>query len=145
MTEVQFLGFIIKPGQIQMDPQKVQAVVDWPSPSSVKEVQHFLGFVNFYRKFILNFSTVVAPLSALTKGNTTSLYWGPEAKLAFSKLKRHFTSAPILILPNPDKPFIVKVDASDVGVGAMLSQRGEDNKLHPCAFLSHCLTPTERN
>ncbi len=74
VTEVQFPGFIIKPGQIQMDPQKVQAVVDWPVPSSVKEVQRFLGFANFYRKFILNFSTVAAPLSALTKGNTTSFY-----------------------------------------------------------------------
>ncbi len=145
VTEVQFLGFIIKPGQIQMDPQKVQAVVDWPIPLSVKEVQHFLGFANFYRKFILNFSTVVAPLSALTKGNTTSFYWGPEAELAFRKLKSHFTSAPILMLPDPDKPFIVEVDASDVGIGAVLSQRGEDNKLHPCAFLSHRLTPTEMN
>ncbi len=74
VTKVQFLGFIIKPGQIQMDPQKVQAVVDRPPPSSVKEVQHFLGFDNFYHKFILNFSTVAAPLSTLTKGNTTSFY-----------------------------------------------------------------------
>ncbi len=56
------------PGHVQMDPQKVQAVTDWPTPSSLKEVQQFLGFANFYRKFILNFSSVVAPLSALTKG-----------------------------------------------------------------------------
>ncbi|KAK3566671.1 hypothetical protein QTP86_002846 [Hemibagrus guttatus] len=145
VTQVQFLGFIIKPGQIKMDPQKVQAVVDWPSPSSVKEVQHFLGFANFYRKFIRNFSSVAAPLSALTKGNTAGFYWGPEAELAFNKLKCRFTSAPILILPNPEIPFTVEVDASDVGVGAVLSQRGADNKLHPCAFLSHRLTPTERN
>ncbi len=145
MTEVQLLGFIIKPGQIQMDHQKVQAVVDWPIPSSVKEVQRFLGFAKFYRKFILNFSTVAAPLSALTKGNTTSFYWGPEAEFTFRKLKSHFTSAPILMLPDPDKPFIVEVDTSDVGIGAVLSQRDEDNKLHPCAFLSHRLTPTERN
>ncbi|KAK3557454.1 hypothetical protein QTP70_027739, partial [Hemibagrus guttatus] len=145
VTQVQFLGFIIKPGQIKMDPQKVQAVVDWLSPSSVKEVQRFLGFANFYRKFIRNFSSVAAPLSALTKGNTAGFYWGPEAELAFNKLKCRFTSAPILILPNPEIPFTVEVDASDVGVGAVLSQRGADNKLHPCAFLSHRLTPTERN
>ncbi|KAK3529054.1 hypothetical protein QTP70_014685 [Hemibagrus guttatus] len=145
MTQVQFLGFIIKPGQIKMDPQKVQAVVDWPSPSSVKEVQRFFGFANFYRKFIRNFSSVAAPLSALTKGNIAGFHWGPEAELAFNKLKCRFTSAPILILPNPEIPFIVEVDASDVGVGAVLSQRGADNKLHPCAFLSHHLTSTERN
>ncbi|KAK3548349.1 hypothetical protein QTP70_010580 [Hemibagrus guttatus] len=129
VTQVQFLGFIIKPGQIKMDPQKVQAVVDWPSPSS----------------FIRNFSSVAAPLSALTTGNTAGFYWGPEAELAFNKLKCRFTSAPILILPNPEIPFTVEVDASDVGVGAVLSQRGVDNKLHPCAFLSHRLMPTERN
>ncbi|KAK3559696.1 hypothetical protein QTP86_017675, partial [Hemibagrus guttatus] len=105
----------------------------------------FFGFANFYRKFIRNFSSVAAPLSALTKGNIAGFHWGPEAELAFNKLKCRFTSAPILILPNPEIPFIVEVDASDVGVGAVLSQRGADNKLHPCAFLSHHLTSTERN
>ncbi|KAK3509828.1 hypothetical protein QTP70_012502 [Hemibagrus guttatus] len=130
---------------LYVKPEKFQAVVDWPSPSSVKEVQRFLGFANFYRKFIRNFSSVAAPLSALTKGNTAGFHWGPEAELAFNKLKCRFTSAPILILPNPEIPFTVEVDASDVGVGAVLSQRGADNKLHPCAFLSHRLTPTERN
>ncbi|KAK3518249.1 hypothetical protein QTP70_034616 [Hemibagrus guttatus] len=124
---------------------KPEKLVDWPSPSSIKEVQRFLGFANFYRKFIRNFSSVAAPLSALTKGNTAGFHWGPEAELAFNKLKCRFTSAPILILPNPEIPFTVEVDASDVGVGAVLSQRGADNKLHPCAFLSHRLTPTERN
>ncbi|KAK3559268.1 hypothetical protein QTP86_009932 [Hemibagrus guttatus] len=124
---------------------KPEKLVDWPSPSSVKEVQRFLGFANFYRKFIRNFSSVAAPLSALTKGNIAGFHWGPEAELAFNKLKCRFTSAPILILPNPEIPFTVEVDASDVGVGAVLSQRGADNKLHPCAFLSHRLTPTKRN
>lgn len=80
-------------------------------------------------------STSVLPL-------TTSLYCGPEAELAFIKLKSHFTYAPTLILPKPDKPFIVEVDVSYVGVGAVLSQRGEDNKLHPCALFSHHLTQT---
>ncbi len=67
VTQVQFLGFIITPGHVQMDPRKVKAVTDWPTPSSLKEVQRFLGFANFYRKFILNLSSVVAPLSVLTK------------------------------------------------------------------------------
>lgn len=145
VSQVKFLGFVIEPGQIQMDPQKIQAVVDWPSPSSVKEVQRFLGFANFYRKFILNFSTVAAPLFALTKGNMIRFRWGPEAEEAFKILKKRFTSAPILLIPNADEPFTVEVDASEVGVGAVLSQRGEDKRLHPCAFLSHRLTPTERN
>ncbi len=145
VTQVQFLGFIIMPGHVQMDPRKVQAVTDWPTPSSVKEVQRFLGFTNFYRKFILNFSSVVAPLSALTKGKNYSFHWCPEAESAFRELKLRFTSAPILTVQNPDKLFVVEVDASDVGIGAVLFQRGEDNRLRPCAFLSHRLTPTERN
>lgn len=91
VIHVQFLGFIIKPGHIQMDPRKVKAVTDWPIPSSVKEVQQFLGFANFYRKLILNFSSVVAPLSALTKGNNAGFCWGPEAESAFSDFKLHIT------------------------------------------------------
>ncbi|KAK3539348.1 hypothetical protein QTP70_003835 [Hemibagrus guttatus] len=103
------------------------------------------GFANFYRKFIMNFSTVVASLSALTKGKHAGFCWSPEPELSFNELKSCFTSAPILTLPDPDKAFIVEVNALDVGVGAVLSQRGEDNKLHSCAFFSRRLTPTEKN
>lgn len=126
-----------------MDPLEVQSIVDWPTPLLVKEGQRILGFANFYHKLILKFSTAVAPLSTLTKGNTARFTWGTAAELAFNKLKNHFTSAPILIIPDPEKPFTVEVDASNVGVGKVLSQRGRDGKLHPCAFLSHCLTPKE--
>ncbi|KAK3555431.1 hypothetical protein QTP86_016119 [Hemibagrus guttatus] len=107
-----------------MDPKKVRAVTDWATPSSVKEVQRFLGFVNFYHKFIKNFSTVAAPLSALTKGKLAGFSWSLEAELSFNELKRCFNSMPILTLPDPEK-VCVEVDASDVGVGAVLSQRGE--------------------
>jgi hypothetical protein len=144
-SRVQFLGFVVEPGRVQMDPRKVGAVADWPTPKSVKEVQRFLGFTNFYRKFIKNFSLVAAPLSALTKGGNARFLWGREAETAFQGLKQRVLSAPILILPTTDEPFVVEVDASEVGVGAVLSQRGEDKKLHPCAFFSHRLTPAERN
>ncbi|XP_071210165.1 uncharacterized protein [Salvelinus alpinus] len=144
-SRVQFLGFVVEPGRVQMDPKKVGAVADWPTPKSVKEVQRFLGFTNFYRKFIKNFSSVAAPLSALTKGGNTRFLWGREAETAFQGLKQRILSAPILTLPTADEPFVVEVDASEVGVGAVLSQRGEDKRLHPCAFFSHRLTPAERN
>ncbi len=123
VTQLQFLGFIIMPGHVQMDPRKVQAVTNWPTPSSLKEVQRFLRFANFYRKLILNFSSVVAPLSALTRGKKASFSWCPEAESAFRELKHRFNSAPILTVPNPDKLFVVEVDASDVGIGAVFSQR----------------------
>ncbi len=144
VTHAQFLGFIITPGHVEMDPKKVEAVLKWPTPTTVKEVQRFIGFANFYRRFIKNFSSVAAPLTALTKGGVTKIYWSSEAEGAFRDLKRHFTSAPILSVPDPERPFVVEVDASDVGVGAILSQRGEDCRMHPCAFMSRHLSEAER-
>ncbi len=70
-TNTQFLGFIIRPGQVRMDPKKVQSVLDWPVPTSVKEAKWFIGFANFYRKFVPNFSSVAAALTALTKSSST--------------------------------------------------------------------------
>ncbi len=135
-----FGGFSVSKGHIQMDPAKTQAVGDWPRPTSAKQVQRFL------RRFIRNFSAIAAPLTALTRKNVKDFQWTEEAEKAFCKLKDRFTSAPVLTIPDPELPFIVDVDASEVGVGAVLSQRViKDNKVHPCAFFSHKLSPTERN
>lgn len=128
-----------------MDPKKTQAVREWSSPSSVKEVQRFLGFSNFDRKFIRNFSAVVAPLTNLTRKSAGPFCWTQEAERAFAELKKRFTSAPILTLPDPTLPFIVEVDTSDVAVSAVLSQHSANGKIHPCAFFSCRLSDTERN
>ena len=142
---VTFLGFIISPGQVRMDPAKVSAVACWPTPDSRKKVQQFLGFANFYRRFVRSFSSIAAPLHVLTSPQVPFV-WSPQAEEAFSRLKKMFTSAPILTLPDPTRQFVVEVDASNEGVGAVLSQRQQkDNKLHPCAFLSRRLSPAERN
>ncbi|KAG5270294.1 hypothetical protein AALO_G00191040 [Alosa alosa] len=145
VSEVSFLGFILSSGGLRMDPKKTQVVRDWPQPTSVKEVQRFLGFANFYRKFIRNFSSVAAPLSNLTRKKPGPFIWTPEAERAFQDLKVRFTSAPILTLPDPPLPFTVEVDASDVAVGAVLSQCPADGKLHPCAFFSSRLSDAEMN
>lgn len=142
---VPFLGYIVSTEGIRMDPDKVKAVVDWPSPDSRKALQRFLGFANFYRRFVRNFSQIVAPLTALTSPRVP-FRWSDTAEAAFAKLKSRFVSAPILIAPDPSRQFVVEVDASEVGVGAVLSQRSSsDDKMHPCAFLSHRLSPAERN
>ena len=142
---VSFLGFIVAPGRVQMDPAKISAVVEWPTPDSRKRVQQFLGFANFYRRFIRGFSAIAAPLHALTS-TQVQFHWSPEADAAFRTLKHRFTSAPILTLPDPQRQFVVEVDASNEGVGAILSQRSEqDGKVHPCAFLSRRLSKAERN
>ena len=125
-----------------MDPKKTKAVRDWEAPKSVKGVQQFLGFANFYRRFIRGFSSIAEPISALTKKGRGPFVWSPKAEKAFCELKRRFSSAPILVLPDPSLPFTVEVDASEVGVGAILSQKAQDGKIHPCAF-SHRLSPAE--
>ncbi|KAL0153240.1 hypothetical protein M9458_051463, partial [Cirrhinus mrigala] len=139
-----FLGFVISSQGVAMDPQKLEAVRSWPLPTSLKQLQRFLGFANFYRRFIQGFSATAAPLTALTKPSRGEFQLTPEAIQAFKKLCLLFTTAPVLIHPDPTKPFVVEVDASDVGVGAVLSQRGPDEKLHPCSFFSRKFNPTQQ-
>ncbi|KAK3544089.1 hypothetical protein QTP86_001255, partial [Hemibagrus guttatus] len=145
-TSVQFLGYKINSSGIEMDERKVTAVRDWPAPTMVKELQRFLGFANFYRRFIQNYSSIAHPLTSLLRNKPKSLAWSPAAEKAFNLLKRAFTTTPLLVHPDPDKPFIVEVDASTTGVGAVLSQQqGNPSRLHPCAFFSRKLNPAERN
>ncbi len=142
---VPFLGYIVSVEGMRVDPEKIKAVVEWPSPDSRNALQRFLGFTNFYRRLIRNFSQLAAPLTTLTSPRTT-FRWSDTAEAVFTKLKGCFVSAPILITPDPSRQFVVEVDASEVGVGAVLSQRPpSDDKMHPCAFLSHRLSPAERN
>ncbi|KAL0169271.1 hypothetical protein M9458_033867, partial [Cirrhinus mrigala] len=143
---IQFLGYVIGPDGISMDTSKVAAIRDWPQPTSVKELQRFLGFANFYRRFINQFSLLSATLTNLLKDKPKTLTWTPSASQAFASLKSAFCTAPALVLPDPQEPFIVEVDASTIGAGAVLSQySGEPPKLHPCAFFSRKFSPAEQN
>ena len=144
-TAVEFLGHILEEGRVRADPKKIRAVEEWPRPTDRTQLRRFLGFANFYRRFIKGFSRVAAPLSALTSTNTL-FAWSSAAEEAFLSLKGLFTTAPVLIFPDPERQFIVEVDASDTGIGAVLSQRAaEDQLVHPVAFLSRRFTPAERN
>lgn len=106
-----------------MDQDKVNAGSSWPTHVNIKDVQRFIGFANFYRRFIQGFSTIATPLTALLKNKPRKLTWTPAAEKAFTELKKAFTSAPIQDHPDLSKPFIVEVDASERGVVAVLSQR----------------------
>ena len=144
-TSTTFLGYIISAGSIAMDPEKVCAVEQWSQPGDRKSLQRFLGFTNFYRRFIRGYSSVAMPLTRLTS-TKVRFTWGPEAEGVFQSLKGKFTSAPILFHPDPNRQFIVEVDASNTGLGAVLSQRSAgDAKVHPCAFYSHRLSPAKWN
>ena len=110
-STVQFLCFVVSRGKLEMDPAKTKAVVSWPTPTDRKELQRFLGFANFYRRFIRGFSSTVQPLTALTSTKLPFL-WTAEAEAAFTTLKTRFSTAPILIVPNPELQFILEVDVN---------------------------------
>ena len=144
-TQIEYLGMVISENKVEMDPVKVAGVREWPTPESKKEVQSFLGFINFYRRFVENFSFHARPLFDLTKGDV-KFVWGIPQQEAFDKLKEIITSTPILVRPDAEQPFRVEADGSGVATGAVLSQLSkDDNKWHPVAFLSKSLSAVERN
>lgn len=141
---VDFLGVIIIPGSIEMDPGKVDAIKDWPAPTKIKEMQSFLGFCNFYRRFIPSYSHLSRPLHDLTKKNS-KWEWTEKHQVAFSRIKDQFTNGKVLILPDPAKPFFVECDSSGYAIGGELSQLDEEGKRQPVAFFSKSMQPAERN
>ncbi|ESK81330.1 reverse transcriptase-rnase h-integrase [Moniliophthora roreri MCA 2997] len=144
VTEIDFLGIIIRPRYIGMDPVKLARIRDWKPPTTVRGVRSFLGFGNFYQKFIGQFSELARPLNELTKKDK-KFEWTKECQVAFDALKWKFLSEPVLIMPDTEKPFLIECDASKWATGAVLRQQGTDGEWHPCGYISHSLTPTERN
>jgi hypothetical protein len=142
-TEIEYLGLLIRHGQVSMDPIKVKGVQDWPRPTSKRELQQFLGFVNYYRRFIQGFANIAHCLHRLT-GNEP-WHWAAPEEEAFQKLKIATTSAPVLSMPNDDQSFRLEADSSNYATGAVLSQIQDDGKWHPIAFISRSLNDVERN
>ncbi|XP_056127502.1 uncharacterized protein LOC130105510 [Rhinichthys klamathensis goyatoka] len=101
---VQFLGYHIDSSGIRMGEGKVDAIRNWPIPTTIKELQRFLGFSNFYRRLILNYSIIASPLTHLLRHKPKSLSWTPAATQAFESLKKSFTTSPLLVHPDPEKP-----------------------------------------
>jgi len=128
-----------------MSPGKIEAVLAWETPCLVTEVQSFLGFANFYRRFIKDYSRVAKPMTELTKKTEKKWEWTEEAERAFRELKESFTSAPILAHFDAQQPVIIETDALDFAIGAVLSQRDKEGRLHPVAFHSRKFQPAEIN
>jgi hypothetical protein len=144
-TKIEYLGIIISHNKVEMDPVKIAGLADWLTPSNKKEVQSFVGFVNFYRHFIPGFSHHVRALFDLTMKDVRFI-WGLPQVDSFMKLKELVTSAPVLVLPDDDLPFQLKADGSGIATGAVLSQQSVDNNAwHPIAFLSKALNLVEHN
>ncbi len=141
--EIKFLGYVIRPGQIEKDPEKTGAVRNWPPPKRVKEVQAFLGLTNYYRKFVPNYARIAEPLTRLTRKDE-GWHWDKEQEDAFHALKGSLSGTAHLRIPNPTCEKVLETDASDFAVGACLYQI-EDGQQRPIAYRSRKLSgPEER-
>ena len=139
--KVEYLGFDVSARGVQPSPDKVRAVVEWPKPSSVKDVRSFLGLAGFYRRFIKNFSLKARPLTELTRDDAV-WRWEEPQEMAFKTLKRSLVTAPVLHMPNFDLPFVLTTDASAVSIGGILEQ-DFGSGLQPVAYESKKLSPAE--
>ncbi|CAL8460917.1 g448 [Coccomyxa elongata] len=137
--ELPFLGHIISGEGIRVDPAKTAAIADWPAPCNVPELQSFLGFANYFRRFLRHMSMQITPLYDLCKKNHPFL-WTPSCQKAFEWVKKALQEAPVLLLPSFDKPFEIRADASGTGIGAVLLQNDR-----PVAYESRRFKPAECN
>ncbi|CAI7834527.1 unnamed protein product, partial [Closterium sp. NIES-53] len=143
LKKVQFLGHMVSAQGVHVDPKKIEAVRTWKTPENVKELQQFLGFANYYNRFVLNYAKIAAPLTNLLKKNTP-YQWEAKHQEAVEQLKTALTSAPVLILPDPELDYVIEGDASDQAVGAVLMQ-DQGKGLQPIAYLSKKLHGAELN
>ena len=141
--EVTFLGHIVSEEGIKTDPGKVSAVQDWPTPTKIKEVQAFLGLCGYYRKFVKRFTSIPKPMYKLSEKDS-KFVWTQDCQEAFDTLKKAMTTAPVLNFPRGDGQFISDTDASNLSIGAVLSQI-QDGEEKPILFYSKSLSKPQRN
>ena len=149
-TKVEFLGFIVSTDGVQMDPERVRTIQEWPPPKSYRELQIFLGFVNYYRRFIEGYSKLSAPLTGLLKGSkggkkSGPFQWSDEQEQAFRRLRDAFVSIPILHHYDPIKKIKMESDASNFAVAGIISQQDQFGNWRPVAFWSRKMIPAEQN
>ena len=142
---VTFLGFVIGDGMLRPEPEKVAKFRAVEAPSTKTGIRSFLGMLGFYRRFIPRYSEIAEPLTSLTKGKTRgSITWTPEAQAAFEQLKREITEESLLKLPETDKHFFLRTDASDVAMGAVLLQKDEVGDCRPVSYASKKFVAAEK-
>lgn len=140
--EVSFLGFVINGDGVTMESNRVDAITEWPEPSSVRDLQVFLGFANFYRRFIERYSFITAALTALVTANGP-FDLGEEGRKAFNQLKERFVTAPLLRHFDKTRVTRLETDASQRAIGGIMSQKQDNGQWHPTAFYSRKLKGAE--
>ena len=144
LPEVNYLGLTVSEKGVAINPKKVAIVKNYPTPKNVKQVRQFLGFVNFYRKFIHKYSIIAHPLNALLR-HEVAFRWSPQCQAAFEALKEALINPPILAHPDMSKPFIVTTDASTTAIGWTLSQLDDNNKERAILYGGRSLRDAELN
>lgn len=145
LREVKYLGFLVGEDGLRVDPMKIQAIVEYPAPSSLKQTRRLLGMAGWYRRFIPNFAEVTSAITELLKGKGKKFVWTAEAQLAFHTLKSLLSSAPVLTNPDYKRPFFIRCDASTNGVGGVLYQKNDDDVERPISYMSYKLNHAQRN
>jgi hypothetical protein len=143
-TRVKYLGIIVLDKGFSLDKLKIQAVQEWPTPTTVKQVQLFLGFANFVCRSVPNFSQIARPLHNLVK-KEVKWQWTEKEESAFRELQQAIINAPVIVHANPSKPYFLETDASGAALGSVLSQRQEDGRLHPIGYLSESFKGAKLN
>ena len=131
--KVEYLGHFISDKGVESDPQKIEAILNWPTPRSVKELRCFLGLAGYYRKFIRRYAWIRKPLTQLLKKG--GFNWSEDSQVSFEQLKSALSSTVVLALPDFSQPFVIETDASQGGIGAVLMQQQ-----HPILYLSKSLS-----
>lgn len=144
MKEAKYLGYIIGHGCLKTDPDKVEAIVEYPVPATVKQVRRFLGMTGWYRRFIAIYADISAPITNLLK-KIHKFEWTDENQMAFNKVKEHLSSAPFYTNPDFSKPFVVQCDASKSGIGGVLYEIADNGREAPTAYMSQKLNDAQRN
>ena len=143
-SEVEYLGHVITPEGLKPNSKLVEAVRDYSPPKNVQELRRFLGLTSYYRRFVNHFAKVAEPVHRLTCKNA-AFEWFQECQVAFDELKRGLVIPPVLAYPNFDVDFVLETDASHQGLGVVLLQRQEDDRLHPIVYTSCDLSGAEKN
>ena len=141
---MEYLGYVVTPDGVRPNPKLMSAVQDYSAPRNVKEIRRFLGLTLFYCRFIPRYAKMAHPLHQLTRKETT-FTWSSDCEAAFQELKRRLINPPVLAYPDFEKDFSLETDVSICGLGAVLSQVQPDGRLHPIAYASRALSPSEKN
>lgn len=143
VKRLKYLGYVLEPAGLRIDPDKIEAIIKYPAPKTVKEVRRFMGMAGWYHRFIKDYAKLATPLTDLTKKTVGKFVWTERAENAFSSLKTALMSAPVLVNPRYDLPFTVQCDASDTSVAGVLTQNFDGGE-HVIAYVGQKLNPSQR-